>query len=52
MKLLRLTPNTYAVTIPKKYREALSLGFGDYLEIGMFDRSSLVLRKYGKPRKI
>jgi bifunctional DNA-binding transcriptional regulator/antitoxin component of YhaV-PrlF toxin-antitoxin module len=51
-KLIRLTESAYAVTIPKKYREALKVGQGNYLEISMYDRETLMLRKSPEPKKI
>ena len=44
-KLIRLAESAYAVTIPKKYLEALKLGKGNYLEISMYDKNTLLLRK-------
>lgn len=51
-KLLRLTKNAYAVTIPAKYREALRLGPGNYLEVSLFDKETLLVRKHKEPEKI
>ena len=50
-KLIRLAENAYAITIPRKFREYLKIGFGDYLEIAIWDKTSLILKKHGKPAK-
>lgn len=44
-KLLRLTPNAYAVTLPNKYREALKLGFRDHVVISLLDAKTIAIRK-------
>jgi antitoxin component of MazEF toxin-antitoxin module len=51
-KLLRLAEHAYAVTIPRKYLEPLKLGQGNYLEISLHDKDTLILRKHPeiKPR--
>jgi antitoxin component of MazEF toxin-antitoxin module len=51
-KLIRLTKNSYAVTIPTKYRSVLKLGPGNYLEVALFDNDTLVIKKHPDPEKL
>ena len=51
-KLLRLTKNAYAVTIPAKYRKTLKFGFGDYVSIHLLDRETLAIKRHPGPDKI
>jgi AbrB family looped-hinge helix DNA binding protein len=50
-KVLRLTKNAYAVTIPAKYREVLQLGPGNYLEISLVENQTLIVKKHKEPEK-
>ena len=45
-KLLRLSKNAYAITIPAKYRRTLKLGFKDIVEVSLRDSKTLVVRKH------
>ena len=51
-KLLRLTKNAYAVTIPAIYRKTLKLGFGNYVAIWLLDSKTILVRKHDAPEKI
>jgi AbrB family looped-hinge helix DNA binding protein len=50
-KVLRLTKHAYAVTIPAKYREAMKLGPGNYLEISLVENQTLIIKKHKEPEK-
>jgi AbrB family looped-hinge helix DNA binding protein len=50
-KVLRLTKNAYAVTIPSKYRDVLKLGPGNYLEISLVENETLIIKKHKEPEK-
>lgn len=50
-KFIRLTENTYAVTIPSKYWRELELSFGDYVEVSLIDTETVGIRKHTKPTK-
>ena len=50
-KVLRLTKHAYAMTIPTKYREALKLGPGNYLEISLVENGTLIVKKHNPPEK-
>ena len=51
-KLLRLTKDTFAITLPPKYRKALELGPGDYVSLSLLDLKTLVIRRQEPPKKI
>lgn len=51
-KLLKLAKNAYAVTLPRKYREALKLGFQDYVEISLLDDKTIAVRKHMIDKKL
>ena len=50
-KFIRLTQNTYAVTIPSKYWRELKLTFGDYVEVSLIDTETIGIRKHIKPER-
>lgn len=39
------------ITIPKEYTNALDLEKGDYVEVYLRDRKSIVIKKHGVPPK-
>ena len=45
-KLLKLAKFAYAVVLPRKYREALKLGFQDYVEVSLHDARTIAIRKH------
>jgi hypothetical protein len=50
-KLLRLTSNAYAVTIPTKYRKAMQLGPGNYVEMFLVENKTLIIKKHKELEK-
>jgi len=45
-KLLRLSKSGFAITIPRKYLQALELKFGDYVEIKLWKKGVLTVKKH------
>jgi len=50
-KLLHLTPNSAAVTLPIKYLKELDVKFDDYLEVSLLDTKTIGVRRHAPPEK-
>ena len=50
-KLLHLTPNSAAVTLPIKYLKELNIKFDDYLEVSLLDTKTIGVRRHAPPEK-
>jgi len=50
-KLLHLTPQSAAVTLPIKYLRALGIKFDDYLEVSLMDKDTVGIRRHKAPDK-
>jgi len=49
--LLKLGKFSFAFTIPAKYRKALGLKFGDYIEVSLWDNQTLKVKRHDPPKK-
>lgn len=43
--------NVLGLTLPKVYTNAMSLNHGDYVEVNLRDRNTIVVKKHGIPPK-
>jgi len=50
-KLIRLTKNAYAVTIPAKYRKGWDWNLLAYVEISLEENGSLTIKPHRAPKK-
>ena len=50
-KLIHLTKSVAAVTLPRKYLEALDVKFDSYLEVSLVDQKTIAVRKHSPPQK-
>ena len=51
-KLLKLTNSTYAVTLPNKYLEVLELKTGDFVDVSLFNKKTIAVRKQTRLEKL
>ena len=50
-KLIHLTKTAAAVTLPRKYLEALDVKFDSYLEVSLLDQETIAVRKHSPLEK-